>query len=362
MLTAVEHYRYLHRFPELSQQEEKTSAYIFDALEKAGYQPQRLGKTGVIADLVTDPALPWVLLRADMDALAVTENSCVAMPSENVGVMHACGHDSHTSMLLGAAQQLAGKSLPQNIRFLFQPAEENTEGAKEMVRAGAIPENAKACFAVHVWPGVPRGQLVTRPGTLMASSDRLHLTVHGRSAHCGQQHLGADALRTAADIVAKFPAVRALAKDARTVLFCGTMHCGTAHNIVANQAELTGTMRTFLEEDCKLLKQKLQEEAEAIAAVYGTSISLEWESSNPSVYNDENLVKTLATVAENFLADAEATLIAEDFSEFQRRVPGVLLWLGTGDTPPLHTPNFFVPEELLPVGVDFWVKVANHPW
>lgn len=362
MLTALDFYRHLHRFPELSNHETETSAYIVARLEAMGYKPHRYGETGVVADLITDPALPWVLLRADMDALPVTENSCVMMPSENVGVMHACGHDSHVAMLLGAAQALAGKQLPQNIRFLFQPAEEVTEGSEAMIASGAVPENAKACFAVHVWPGLPEGQLATRVGALMASSDRLRLTVNGRSAHCGQQQLGADALRTAADIVAKLPQIRALAKDERTVLFCGTLNSGTAHNIVADQAVLTGTLRAFREDDREVLKEQLLKEAETICEQYGTSVSLVWESSNPSLDNDKDLVSKLSTLEENLWDNVPASLTAEDFSRFQRVVPGVLLWLGIGDTPPLHTPAFYVPEEILPMGVDFWCKIANYRW
>lgn len=362
MQNAITYYRYLHRFPELSNQETETCTYLLEQLEKMGYTPKRRGKNGVTADLITDPALPWILLRADTDALPVMENSCVAMPSENTGVMHACGHDSHMAMLLGAAQALVGKKLPQNVRFLFQPAEEVTEGAEEMISVGAVPENTKACFAVHVWPGLPKGQLATRPGALMASSDRLRLTVKGRSAHCGQQHLGADALRTAADIVAKFPEIRALAKDERTVLFCGTLQSGTAHNVVADEAVLTGTMRTFLAEDREQLCQTLQKVSEEIAAGYGTTVCVAWESSNPFVKNDEVLVAELGKLVENYRDDVPATLIAEDFSRFQREAPGVLLWLGTGDTPPLHSAGFYVPEEILPIGVDFWCKVAEFAW
>ena len=362
MLAAVDFYRHLHQYPELSNEEVQTSAYIEKMLTEMGYTPQRYGENGVVADLVTDPAQSWILLRADMDALPVTENSCVALPSKNPGVMHACGHDSHVSMLLGAAGELFGKKLPCNVRFLFQPDEEVTSGAQEMIEAGAIPENLRACFAVHVWPGVPKGQLATRPGGLMASSDRLRITVNGRSAHCGQQHLGADALRTAAAIVTKLPEIKAVATDPRTVLFCGTLESGRAHNIVADKAVMTGTMRTFAEADQVAIKAKLEETVAEISAAFGTEVVIDWECSTPALANDAALIEKLGSIVENFRGDIAASLTAEDFSRFEREAPGVLLWLGTGDTPPLHTPAFYVPEELLEVGVDFWVKVANHPW
>jgi len=362
MTGVVEYYRHLHRFPERSLQETETANYIEKELKALGYQPRRYCQNGIVADLVTDPELPWILLRADMDALPITENSCAAMPSEHPGVMHACGHDSHVAMLLGAAQTLAGSRLPQNVRFLFQPAEEITVGAAGMIEAGAVPENTRACFAVHVWPGVKKGQLATRPGALMASSDRYRLTVTGKSAHCGQQHLGADALQTAAAIVGKIPQIKALAEDARTVLFCGSLTSGTAHNIVADKAVMTGTLRTFGEGDRALMKTKLAAEAQTIAEHYGTAVQLDWECSNPSLDNSKELINVLGTLTQDFCGEITASLTAEDFSRYQRIAPGVLLWLGTGDTPPLHTPSFYVPEEILPIGVDFWTKVANHPW
>lgn len=362
MCDTVTYYRDLHRIPELSGQERKTADYIAGVLSALGYRPQRLGHCGVSADLVTDPALPWILLRADMDALPIEENSCAAKPSEHPGVMHACGHDSHVAMLLGAAKALAGQSLPRNIRFLFQPAEEITEGAGEVIAAGAIPADTRACFAVHVWPGVPKGQLVTRPGALMASSDRLELTVTGKSAHCGQQHLGADALRTAVDIAAMLPQLRAKAEDPRTVLFCGSFHSGTTHNVVADRAVLTGTVRTLHRGDRVRMKEGLAAAVQAAAERYGTHAELVWLCSNPALDNDAQLVARLEALGLTASSDVQASLTAEDFALYQAEVPGVLLWLGLGDTPPLHTPAFYVPEDILKVGVDFWCRVAAQPW
>ena len=196
----------------------------------------------------------------------------------------------------------------------------------------------------------------------MASSDRIRMTVNGRSAHCGQQHLGADALRTAAAIVTKLPEIKAVAADTRTVLFCGTLESGRAHNIVADKAVMTGTMRTFAEADQVAIKAKLEETVAEIAAQFRTEVLIDWECSTPALANDPALIQVLGTLVEDFNGDIEASLTAEDFARFQREAPGVLLWLGTGDTPPLHTPAFYVPEEILQIGVDFWVKVANHPW
>ena len=362
MENVVDYYRYLHRHPEVSNQEENTSRYIENTLQAAGYTPQRKGKYGVIADLVTDDNLPWIVLRADMDALPVQENSCVAWPSENKGVMHACGHDSHTAMLLAAAEKLQGRKLPQNVRFLFQPAEEVTEGAREMIEAGAMPQNAKACFGAHVWPGVPFGKIATRPGALMAFTDRIHIVVTGKSAHCGQQHNGINALTCALKILNAFPTAQALAQDARTVLFCGSLHSGDAHNVVAEKAEITGTLRTFLENDCLNIKAALEKACRDAEKATGAKVELNWECSVPALNNDETLIQRMQTLFADMDTDIEATPVAEDFSLLEKQAPGVLVWLGLGDVPPLHNSAFYVPEEILPIGVNFWLTIANTQW
>lgn len=362
MEQVIAHYRHLHRHPEVSSQEEKTSAYIVNAMKALGYCPEKVGKYGVIADLVTDEKLPWIVLRADMDALPVQETSCVPWSSENPGVMHACGHDSHTAMLLGAARKLQGKKLPQNVRFLFQPAEEITEGAKEVIDAGALPENLKASFAVHVWPGVPFGRIATCPGALMAFTDRIHITVAGKSAHCGQQYNGINALTCAVKILDAFPSAQGLAQDKRTVLFCGTLRSGDGHNIVADKAEMTGTLRTFLESDCVNIKAAVEKVCQQAQEATGAKVDLQWECSVPALDNDASLIARLETLFEDVDANMEGTPVGEDFALFQKYAPGVLVWLGIGDVPPLHNSAFYVPEEILPVGVNFWETVANQKW
>ena len=149
-------------------QEKKTSAYIFNELKNYGFDPVRVGETGIYADLCADPSLPWLLFRADIDALPVTEQTGLPFASEIEGMMHACGHDTHVAMLLTAACLLRDSKLPQNIRFLFQPAEEVTSGAKVMIEAGVIPANTVAAFGFHVWPKVPKGKIVAKAGSLMA--------------------------------------------------------------------------------------------------------------------------------------------------------------------------------------------------
>ena len=355
-------YRQLHKIPELSGQEFLTAQQIEAVLRPAGYEPKRIGDTGVYADLVTDTALPWLLLRADMDALPVRENSGVPFPSEHSGVMHACGHDAHCAMLLEAAARLRGADLPQNIRFLFQPAEETTKGAAELIEAGAIPPNTLACFAMHVWPGIPKGLPATGPGALLASSDVYRIEIRGRSAHCAQRGKGADALQTAVQIASRLPSIEALGEGDGTVLFCGSIHSGSAHNVVPDEASLYGTLRTYRKESRQTIKTALEQDAQKISEQFGTTAHVVWDGGCPAINNCTQLMEQLRQIEPMLRTDAVPTMAAEDFACYQEHVPGLMLFLGIGDVPPLHNPAFYVPEDSLPTGVSLWLKIARHNW
>lgn len=361
MSNAIAHYRALHQIPEVSCKEYKTADYIEIALREMGYSPARVGATGVCARLISGENLPWVVLRADMDGLAVGEETGLAFASRHPGQMHACGHDAHCAMLLGAAQALRGKVLPQNILFLFQPAEENTFGALEMIASGVMPRNLTATFGFHVWPGVPYGVAATRPGPLMAASDVFEIHISGRSAHCAKRGQGADALLTAVDIVSAFENIEAKAADQDSLLFCGSIHSGTTHNIVPGSAMVRGTIRTYSPSDRQIIKSMLVASAQAAAGARGTEMEFIWESECPAVMNDAALVEKLGELIPG-LAEAEPTLAGEDFARYQELAPGVLLWLGMGDTPPLHNSRFAVPEALLEKGVALWQQIALHDW
>lgn len=355
------YYRNLHQIPELSGQEYKTAAYIENALRQMGYTPRRVGKTGVCACAVSGEGLPWLLLRADMDGLAVGEETELPFASRHPGQMHACGHDTHCAMLLAAAEALRDKKLPQNILFLFQPAEENTFGALEMIASGVIPENLRASFGFHVWPGEPYGLPATRAGALMAASDVFEIHISGRSAHCAKRELGADALLTAVDIVSRFEQIESCAEDKDSLLFCGSVHSGTTHNIVPGSAMVRGTIRTYSAADRQKIKSMLLAAVEDAAAVRGTRAEFVWESECPAVMNDAGLVEKLRALVPE-LAEPQPTLAGEDFARYQELAPGVLIWLGAGDVPPLHNSRFFVPQELLGRGVALWIKIAEHDW
>ena len=358
----MKYYWALHQMPELSFHEAKTASFLQQALKDMGYAPVRVGETGLYADLCVDPKLPWLVFRADMDALPVTEETGAACMSENPGVMHACGHDAHMSMLLRAAQTLKDNQLPQNIRFLFQPAEEITSGAKMMIEMGALPENTVAVFGFHVWPNVPKGKIVAKEGPLMASSTRFAIVCNGKNAHCSKRYDGADALMTAAQIATRFHEAEAMAEEDGTVLFCGKFHSGTAHNIVASQAEMTGTLRTFSEQKRKLVLSKLESIINECAIQYGTKGSLEIQAFNPAVINPQALADKIQCLFPEAITDWEPALAAEDFARYQQEVPGMFLWLGVGDTAALHNGKFLVPLEVLDIGVAGWLRIANHKW
>ena len=362
MYNVLNYYEALHRCPELSGQEEKTACYLTAALREMGYHPVRIGKHGVYADLCTAPELPWVLFRSDMDALPVAEETGIAYASQNPGVMHACGHDSHMAMLLAAAEELKGKKLPQNIRFLFQPAEETVAGAEEMIACGAIPENSRAVFGMHVWPGVPKGMVLAKAGPLMASATNISITCKGLSAHCGNRERGKDAMMTMAEIPQRTKEVEALADGDGSILFFGKLRAGTGHNIVASNAVMEGTLRTYDPAMREKMLITLESAAAETAAKYGTEVSVTYSAYAPSVINPENLAQQVQKLLPNAVTEMEPTRIAEDFSHYQQKVSGMLLWLGVGDTPSLHNSQFLVPKEVLPLGVDAWVRLAEYKW
>ena len=356
------YYEYLHSHPELSGQEEKTALYLEATLTEMGYQPVRVGKYGVYADLVAEENLPWVLLRSDMDALPVTEETNVEYASQNPGVMHACGHDAHMAMLLKAARELKDKKLPQNLRFLFQPAEESVSGAEEMIAAGAIPQNCVAVFGMHVWPGVPKGKVLAKTGPLMASATSIQIRCQGLGSHCGNREKGKDALMTMAEILFRSKEAEALAENDGSILFFGKMQAGTAHNIVATEAAMDGTLRTYYPETREKVLAKLEKIAAETAAKYGTEVKLTYNAYAPAVINPDKMARQVQNLFPNVVTDIAPTRIGEDFSWFQEAVPGVLLWLGVGDMPSLHNGKYLTPQDVLPVGVDTWVRLAEYPW
>lgn len=367
----IEMRRHLHRMPELSLQEQETAAFIREQLKALGYEPVAIADTGTYTDFIVDPEKPWLLFRADIDALPVTEETGLPFASEHPGKMHACGHDGHTSMLLGAARafKLGELKSAYNLRFAFQPAEEMYGGAARMIAAGVLPEHLAGAFGFHLWPQVPYGKFGWRKGTLMASNDRFTITITGKGAHAAMQNVGKNALQAGAMLALELPRLssRILSPSRAALIFVGTMNAGSGYNIVADRCTMEGTCRALTPEDRDAIEAGIKELASGIAALYGVQIEVEYVRQYPPLLTHESAADEIRKIfPENLLWEApEPFMTAEDFAYFTEKVNGGMLLLGTGreDYPnPLHSSRFTFDENLMALGVKAYGILANGQW
>ncbi len=368
----VELRRDLHRHPELSFQEERTAGVAARALNELGLEVrQGVAGTGVVADLVTGRGPggdegPTVALRGDMDALPIQEENDLPYASSVPGVMHACGHDAHTASLVGAARLLvaeaaAGSLPPGRIRFLFQPAEERMDeegksGGRRMVEAGVL-EGVDAVVGAHVGAHLPAGRIYLREGPLFAGSDELVVTVRGRSAHAARPHEGVDAVVLAAQGVLAVQQAVARKVDPMEsgVVTFGTIHGGTAMNVLAEEVTLTGTLRYFREEVHEALRSGVQGAFRALEA-QGAGVEVRIVPGYPPVVNHgattRKVRKGLGEIlGSELVQDAEPGMLAEDFSYMAQAAPGVFFWVGAGLPDPRrhHDGCFDIDESALPL-------------
>ena len=367
----IEMRRHLHRMPELSLQEKETAAFIREQLKALGYEPVAIADTGTYTDFIVDPEKPWLLFRADIDALPVTEETGLPFASEHPGKMHACGHDGHTSMLLGAARafKLGELKSAYNLRFAFQPAEEMYGGAARMIAAGVLPEHLAGAFGFHLWPQVPYGKFGWRKGTLMASNDRFTITITGKGAHAAMQNVGKNALQAGAMLALELPRLssRILSPSRAALIFVGTMNAGSGYNIVADRCTMEGTCRALTPEDRDAIEAGIKELASGIAALYGIQIEVEYVRQYPPLLTHESAADEIRKIfPENLLWEVpEPFMTAEDFAYFTEKVNGGMLLLGTGreDYPnPLHSSRFTFDENLMALGVKAYGILANGQW
>lgn len=367
----IEMRRHLHRMPELSLQEKETAVFIREQLKALGYEPVAIADTGTYTDFIVDPEKPWLLFRADIDALPVTEETGLPFASEHPGKMHACGHDGHTSMLLGAARafKLGELKSAYNLRFAFQPAEEMYGGAARMIAAGVLPEHLAGAFGFHLWPQVPYGKFGWRKGTLMASNDRFTITITGKGAHAAMQNVGKNALQAGAMLALELPRLssRILSPSRAALIFVGTMNAGSGYNIVADRCTMEGTCRALTPENRDAIEAGIKELASGIAALYGVQIEVEYVRQYPPLLTHESAADEIRKIfPENLLWEApEPFMTAEDFAYFTEKVNGGMLLLGTGreDYPnPLHSSRFTFDENLMALGVKAYGILANGQW
>jgi amidohydrolase len=381
--------RDIHAHPEIRFEEHRTSQLVQDELARlgiafvAGLGGETPGHgTGVLAHLpaTVDRPGPCVGLRADMDALPIAERTGKAWASTVPGKMHACGHDGHTTILLGAARVLAAtEHRPNPVTFVFQPAEEGGGGGELMCRDacltggpnGDLGPGIARMYGLHGWPGLPFGVIGTRPGPLLAATDELHVTIRGHQAHAAYPHLGADPIVAGAHIVAAAQtlASRTVSPLDSIVVTFGTFHAGTATNVIPETAVLTGTLRTLRAETRTLAKARLTELVASTARALGCEGVLEIEEGYPVTLNDPaETDRVLATAREaDFARGAvvvpEPTMGGEDFAFYANRVPSCFYLLGlrpedADQMPQLHQPEFDFPDGAIAAGVEMMCRLA----
>ncbi|MCL6439726.1 MAG: amidohydrolase, partial [Rubrobacteraceae bacterium] len=354
--------REIHREPELGFETERTARKVLSALEGLPLEVESgVAKNGVVATLEGNGEGPVVVLRADMDALPIREETGLPFASEFDGKMHACGHDAHTAMLFGAALALCEDGLRRHlegsVKFVFQPAEEGGGGGRVMVEEGVL-EGVSAAFALHLWPGLPLGSAATRPGPIMAAADAFELLVEGKGTHGAMPHLGTDAVLVASQIVTLLQSLVAREVDPTepAVVTVGQLEAGTAFNIIPETARLKGTVRTLDEELRRVMPQRIEELARGVARGMRGDVRLDYEFSYPVTRNDPEAARLALDVAGKVLGEGRAVeaarpaMGAEDFAFMLEAVPGAYIWLGVGDVSGLHTPTFSFDESVMPVG------------
>lgn len=344
----TKHRRALHRIPELDHELPETAAYLCSVLEPLPCVLERPVGDAVCA-YFDFGAEKTVALRSDMDALPVTELTGADYASCHPGKMHACGHDGHMAMLLALAQELPALQPGVNVLLIFQPAEETTGGAREICETGILEKyHVSAVFGMHLWPDLPKHTVASRPGGMMARSCELTVELTGRSIHLARWREGVDALAGAVRFIEQ---AYALAETAPCLLRFGRMESGSARNSVSDRTRLEGSLRCFDDETFARLWAGLE------AIDCGCPVQLSRSQGYPPVTNDADLLAKVRAALP--VAEVEPTFITEDFSEYQRRVPGVFFLLGTGGIA-LHAPQFDFDETVLETGLSFWRRLLTE--
>ncbi|MBD2742955.1 amidohydrolase [Coleofasciculus sp. FACHB-1120] len=362
----IEIRRHIHAHPELSGQEYQTAAYVAGVLSSCGLHVQEaVGKTGVIGELKGQGIDERLLaIRTDMDALPIVERTSLEYASRLPGIMHACGHDVHTTVGLGTVMVLSqlGDTLPGNVRFVFQPAEEIAQGAGWMVADGAM-ENVSAIMSVHVFPSIPAGSVGIRYGALTAAADDLEIIIKGESGHGARPHEAVDAIWIAAQAIASLQqAISRTQNPLRpVVLTIGKIEGGRAPNVIADHVRLLGTVRSLHPETHASLPQWIEQIVCNICKTYGATCEVNYRRGVPSVQNDSALTQLVETAAKEAWGSdrvqilLEPSLGAEDFSMYLEHAPGTMFRLGVGypdrKNYPLHHPQFEVDESAIITGV-----------
>ncbi|WP_281746080.1 M20 metallopeptidase family protein [Thermanaerovibrio acidaminovorans] len=371
--------RAVHRRPGVGMQVQETASLVADSLERMGLDVTRnVGGAGVVALLRGAADGPFVGLRADMDALEIQEQTDLPYRSEIDGVMHACGHDAHTAMLLGAARILSrlGDRLSGGVKFVFQPAEEcaPTGGAPAMIADGVLEDPpVEAMVALHVWPDLPTGKVGVKAGPIMGASDRVNLVIRGRSAHGSSPEKGVDAVVMAAQLITALQTVvsRGVSPLDSAVLTFGTINGGYRYNVLADQVRIDGTLRTLDPQVRDLVVERIKSLSIGVSRGMGGDVEVHYEMGYPVTVNHPGIASVARDSVVDLLGEEglwevdRPSLGGEDFSFFASKVPSAFLWLGCRppgippeDFPPLHNPRFNLDEDCLPLGAAVLAKIA----
>jgi len=364
----------IHRHPELGFEEERTQRLVMDWLTAHGYAPRPMAETGVVADLEVDPGRGFVALRADLDALPMQERTELPYKSVHEGRAHKCGHDGHTTILLGVAAQLARHRdrLPGNVRLLFQPAEEGVRGggAKVMVREGVLDRVAEV-YGLHNWPPFPKGAVRVAGGPAMAEVTHLSVRVHGVGGHASQPQAVRDPVVAAAHFITAAQTVvsRNLSSHEAAVVSFSTMHAGRVHNVIPSQAALEGTIRTFSDEVTERVRDRLRTLAGGLGEAFDVKIEIELTPQYPVLVNDEACAQNVARVGQRVVGEANVSAEGvpitggEDFAFYTREVAGAYFFLGAGEagrpTYGCHHPDFDFDDDLLPLGIRMFLGLVE---
>ena len=373
--------RDIHAHPELRFEEARTSDLVAARLAEWGLEVTRgLGGTGVVGTLRKGTSKRAVGLRADMDALPIQETNEFAHRSKHAGKMHACGHDGHTAMLLGAAKYLAeAKSLDGTVHFIFQPAEEGGAGAQKMIDDGLFERlPCDAVFGMHNWPGLKVGQFGVTGGPAMASSNEFEIKVLGKGAHAAMPHLGIDPVFIAVQIVNGLQGIITRVKKPidSAVLSVTMIQAGDATNVIPESAKICGTVRTFSDHVTTLVEKQMRRIVEMTCAAHGAEAKFDFNWNYPPTVNDAGEAEFAATVmddivgADNVVRNIEPTMGAEDFAFMLKVKPGAYVFIGNGDGAHriaghglgpcmLHNPSYDFNDELIPLGATYWVRLAQ---
>ena len=362
--------QHLHAHPELMYDTVETAAFVAARLREFGCDEvvEGIGRTGVVGLIRGKaPGRRVVGLRADMDALPIVETTGLPYASRVPGKMHACGHDGHTAMLLGAAKYLAEtRNFAGAVAVIFQPAEEGGAGGRAMVEDGLMERfGIDEVYGMHNWPGQPIGQFAIRPGPFFAATDTFSLTVTGRGGHAAKPHETIDPVVVASQIVLGFQTIVSRSADpvAQLVISVTNIQAGTgAFNVIPQSASLSGTVRTMDETVRQLAERRMAELAEGLAAAHGARAVLDYRRGYPAMVNHAQETGFAAEVARKVSGDcAEAPLVmgGEDFAYLLEARPGAYILVGNGDTAPVHHPEYNFNDDIIPAGCSWWAELVE---